>query len=118
MASQSGIIGDTSNFGTEIPKTQSVDSEEVKKLRKMAKFSKSQEFKELSEHLTARKDFYQKYLPGGQAVAGQTEPSELGYMWIAANCIIGEIDALLLSYKTAADQVKELDAKSGQTGLV
>lgn len=93
-------------FGTEIPRTQ-VDDSQLAEMVKTAKFSKTTEFKELKRYLLGRKDFYEKYLPGGKPVLGTENPKTLGSMWIAANAIIGEIDALIAVYENAAEMVKE-----------
>lgn len=110
MGPQNAIMGEESP--TELPKTQ-VDDSQLKELMKTAKFARSGEFKQLKQHFEQRKDFYTKYLPDGRAVAAQTADENLASMWVAANVIIGEFNAILNVYESAEQYVK--DAKQNAT---
>lgn len=119
MTSQNGIIGDQElpiENPTELPQA-AVDDSQLKELIKTAKFAKSAEYKQLKQHYLDRIDFYKKYLPDGRAVAAtgtSTSSSvdgltleELGRMWVAANVIIGEFNAIMNVYEQAAQYVKD-----------
>lgn len=106
---QNAVLGDQAN-PLEVPETQ-VDESEIKELEHRARFSKTAEFKALKEHCRQRALFYQQYLPNGEAVAGQKDPEKLGEMWIAANIVIGEFNALIGSYELAAEEVKARNAQ-------
>jgi hypothetical protein len=100
---QNGIVGDS--FGTDLPVTQ-VDNKSLLEEQKMARFSKSTEFKRLKEHLEERITFYQSYLPSGEAITQQTDVTKLGQNWIVANAIIAEFQAVLMAYENAKEVVK------------
>lgn len=97
---QNAIIGD--DFGTDIPVTN-VDDQQLNDEKKAAKYSRSAEYKKLQEHMQARIDFYQKYLPDGSPVG--TKPISIED-WKVANAVIAELSAVLNYYKTANDVVK------------
>lgn len=107
MGPQNAIVGDS--YGTELPETQ-IPQEDLAEEKKMAKFSKSAEFDRIRKHVQERKDFYQKYLPGGQPVGGEVPSPE---QWMAANLIINEFDLLLDSYDNAAKIVDEDNRRKG-----
>lgn len=102
---QNGIVGDEGNYGTDLPVSQS-DDEAWNELQKTAKFSKTAEFKELKAHFKRRIAFYKKNLPGGQPVK-DVDPAVVGPMWIAANTIIDEFEAVISVYEQAAQAVKD-----------
>lgn len=102
MPSQNGIMGDE-NFGLDLPQTEAVDDFAAEK--RMVKFSKTKEFKQLQEHIEGRILFYQTYLPDGRALTVVPQ-DERGAMWVVSNAVIGELKALLLAYEQAAETVK------------
>lgn len=98
---QNGIIGDIT--GVELPQME-VDEKELTEEKKMARYSKSAEFKRIEQHFKERIEFYQKYLPDGRPVSA-VPAKELESMWIAANTIIGELQTVLDSYEIAKEAV-------------
>lgn len=108
------VVGDFDE-PTQVPETQvpeEVLSEEVK----LAKYSKTAEFKRLKEFMEARIQFFQRYLPNGTPVQGSptaeglsvTLPNgDLTAHWIAACLVIKEFENILMEYERAADAVKE-----------
>jgi hypothetical protein len=102
MPSQNGIMGDE-NFGIDLPQTEPIDDLDAE--RRMVKFSKTKEFKQLQAHIEGRILFYQTYLPDGRALTTVSD-DERGAMWVAANAIIGELKGLLLAYDQAVETVK------------
>lgn len=112
--SQNAIIGDQDN-PFEAPETV-VEQQDLTEERKMAKYSRTAEFKRLKEFMEARIKFYQHYLPDGSLVQGdpkqggplnvQTEPTSVAN-WVAACVIISEFQNILAEYDQAAKVVSE-----------
>ena len=101
MPSLNGIM-DGETYGTDLPETK-LDDTSAKQARRVARFAKSAEFKELKAHLESRIAFYQTYLPDGRPAVSVTNPSEQAAMWIVANAIVGEFRAVLSAYEQAAE---------------
>lgn len=101
MGPANSILGDIS--GTELP-VMVQDETELSEEKKMARYSKTSEFKRIEQHFKERIEFYQKYLPDGRPVSA-VPAKDLGSMWIAANTIIGELQTVLDSYAIAAETV-------------
>ena len=100
-----GIVGDNDG-GIDLPQTQ-VDPRELEQEKNMAKFSKSKEFKRLEEFIHARVQFYQKYLPDGKSIAGNTDKPDVND-WIIANTVIAEFEGLLGAYGNAREAVENV----------
>lgn len=99
------VMGDSEpNFGMDIPVTQP-DHSAIDAEKKMAKFSKTKEYKVLKDYMLSRIDFYQKYLPDGRALS-DVSPENRDSMWIAANAIIGEFKSVIAAYEQAETTVK------------
>lgn len=111
MPASNGIIGTDVAPGINIPQATADDSQ-LKELKSAAKFAKSTEYKELKDHLEKRMDFYRKYLPDGRAVGAEMSTQDLANMWIVANCIIGELNAILGVYDGAEDMLKEAEGNA------
>lgn len=115
MGSQNVIMGDDTSFGTDMPQTRTPEAA-FAELLKSAKFSKTAEFKELKKYLEQKIEFYKAYLPDGRPVGTIPLPfDEMAKMWIAANVIIGEFQAIIGVYEGAAQQVKDATAKQKRT---
>lgn len=98
------IIGDET--GIELP--QSTLSEEVLvEEKKLAKYSKTAEFKRIKEHCEERIAFYQTKLPNGAEVGLDVAPSTED--WRVANRVIGELKALMNMYEIANQAVKDAE---------
>lgn len=104
MGPSNGIVGD--NYGTDLPESQVTEQIDAE-VKNSARFSKTKEFQQLKSHLESRMDYYQRFLPGGEAVIAKDNPTEVGAMWIAANCVIGELQAIISAYEQAAEVVKK-----------
>jgi hypothetical protein len=111
MGPQNAIIGPDS-FGLDIPQTEQND-EDLARLKKAARFSRSAEFKALKEHLEGRIEFYKHNLPGGQPVS-DIDPTVVGPMWIAADTIIRECEAIIAAYEQAAQAIKDDESAKRQ----
>lgn len=73
--------------------------------KKMAKYSRSAEFKRIQEHFNERIKFYQSKLPDGRDIGvGQLPTPE---EWVIANAIIAEFNLVIDMYERAAEAVKE-----------
>lgn len=107
MQAQNGIIGDE-NYGTELPEIQ-MDRESLLEEARMAKFSRTKEFKKLKEYAEGRIAFYQSNLPDGRPVKGSTVTGE---DWRIANSIIGEFKALLGAYEGAAEGLEHAERQN------
>ena len=87
---------------TNVP--QDVLAEETK----LAKYSRTAEFKRLKEFLENRIKFFQTFLPDGTPVeAVKMGSTEMVAHWIAANVIIREFNNVLGEYERAAEVVKD-----------
>jgi hypothetical protein len=98
-------------FGTNLPQTRTPEDAYVE-ITKAAKFSRTQEFKELKKYLEARIEYYQTNLPGGTPIV-HVDPAITGAMWVANDVIIREFKAVIEAYEGAAQQLK--DAKNELT---
>lgn len=108
MGPANGIIGGN-DFGMDMPETQAPE-DAMAEITKAAKFSKTAEFKELKAYLEARIQYFQANLPGGQPVS-QVDPNVVGPMWVAADTVIREFQAVINVYESAAQQVKDESAR-------
>jgi hypothetical protein len=97
-----GLIGDT--YGIDLPSV-SVDKDELDEEKRMARFSKSKEFKRLKQIMESRIDFYQKALPDGRPIT-DVNFEERGRQWEVANIVIGEFKMILAAYEDASEVVK------------
>jgi hypothetical protein len=102
MQPDNGLIGDS--YGTDLPQMQ-VDTETLVEEKKMAKFSRTAEFKRIQEHCEARIRFYQQCLPNGAEIGLEVRPTAED--WSVANRVIGEFKLLMNMYETAASVVKD-----------
>ena len=103
MGPQHGLIGD--NYGIDLPQV-SVDKDELDDEKRMARFSKSKEFKKLKEIMEARIAFYQQSLPDGRVLT-EVDSIERANMWVIANAVIGEFNLILKAYENASEVVKD-----------
>ncbi len=101
MNPQNAIIGDET--GIELPQS-TLNDEILVEEKKMAKYSKTAEFKRIKEHCEERIAFYQQYLPNGAEVALDVRPTPED--WAVANRVIGEFKALMNMYEVANEAVK------------
>ena len=99
MNPQNGIIGDIS--ATELPQAEIAEDLLIEE-KKMARYSKSKEFKILKEYIEGRINFYQTCLPDGRPV-GAVPKKELEGQWIIANTVIAEFQGILNDYERAAE---------------
>lgn len=97
------LIGDTS-MGIDLPEA-TPDEADLREEKKMAKYSKTEEFKRIREYCQSRIDFYQTKLPNGTEVGLEVAPSPED--WRVANRVIGEFKLLMNIYQTAAEAVKK-----------
>lgn len=104
MAADNGLMGDMLT-GIDLPEAE-LDQESLVEEKKMAKYSKTKEFKRIQEHFEERTKFYQRYLPDGRPVVA-VSAKELGEMWLAANVIIAEFQQVISLYENAKAAVDE-----------
>lgn len=109
---QHGIMGNDANV-LDLPQTQ-VDDTAFRELENTAKFAKSKEFKILRAHVESRIKYYQEYLPDGRPAVTEPDLEKLKALWPIANAVIGEFKALLDSYDSAVDLVKDERQKSNR----
>lgn len=102
------LIGDA--YGTDLPQMQ-VDEQVLTEEKKMAKFTRTAEFKRIQEHCEERISFYQSFLPNGAEVGLDVVPSSED--WRVANRIIGELKLLMNMYETARKVVDEDSRRNG-----
>ena len=102
MGPQNGLLGDAQ--GIDLPQMEVNDNLLVEE-KKMAKYSRSAEFKRIQAHCADRIEFYQKMLPNGLEVGLDYNPSTED--WRVANRIIGEFKLLMNMYDTASEAVRD-----------
>lgn len=110
MGPKNAVMGDSTNYGTDLPNTE-VPDEQMAELQKSAKFSKTKEFQVLKDHLEGRVAYYQSFLPGN-VPAENVPDDERGKYWAIANILIAEFRGIINSYEQAAQEIK--DAASRQ----
>ena len=103
MHPSNGIIGD--NTSVDLPQLQQ-DPNELIEEKKMAKYSKTAEFKRIQEHFLNRIDFYQQYLPDGRPVAGITD-KERTDGWAVANLLVSEFNQVIDMFENAKQVVDD-----------
>jgi hypothetical protein len=103
MQPENVLMGDMSN-GIDLPQAE-IEELDLTDEKKMAKYSKSAEFKRIQEHCQERIEFYQTKLPNGAEIGLDVAPSTED--WRVANRVIGELRLLMNMYETAAQIVKE-----------
>lgn len=101
--SEHGIIGD--DFGIDLPQSK-VEQADLDEEKKMARFSKTDEFKRIKDYAESRILFYQSMLPDGRPLSS-VDPEQMGANWTAANLVIGEFKQLLGAYENANEVVKD-----------
>lgn len=98
------VIGDEDQ-PTNLPDTQ-VAEEVLIEEKKMARYSKTAEFKRLRDFLEARIQFYQNYLPDGRPIKDVNLPNDvLASNWKAANIVVSEFQRVLAEYDQAREAV-------------
>lgn len=102
MSPDNILLGDVT--GTDLPEMRLADEELVEE-KKMARYSKTKEFKRIQQHCQERIEFYQTKLPNGAEVGLDVAPSTED--WRVANRVIGELKLLINMYETAAEAVKD-----------
>lgn len=100
---QNAIVGDQ-DLPTTLPETQ-VPEAALTDEKKMAKYSKSAEFKRLKDFMEARIKFYQRFYPSGQRVQDIPD-QERGAYWQAACIVITEFENVLSEYDLAREAVE------------
>ena len=102
MGPQNVLIGDST--GVELPQMEASEDLLVEE-KKMAKYSRSAEFRRIQDHFNERIAFYQSKLPDGRdiGVGKLPTPEE----WVVANAIIAEFNLVINMYERAAEAVKE-----------
>lgn len=104
MPAEHGIIGE--DYGIVDLPTTNQDEALLIEEQKLARFSKTKEYRRLKEHFEQRIEFYQSYLPNGDAVSG-SDPEKLAQNWAVANAIIAEFNAVIATYEGAREVVSD-----------
>lgn len=97
------LMGDIE--GISLPQAE-VDENALVVEKKMAKYSKTEEFERIKAHCQERIDFYQKYLPNGAEVGLDVAPTPED--WRVANRLIAEFKLLMNMYEVAKEVVDGL----------
>lgn len=97
---QYGVQGDTSSV--DLPRTE-VSEKQLVEEKKLAKFSKTEEYKRLKDYLEGRIKFYQSYLPDGRPVTEAKSAED----WKIANAVIAEFNSVISTYEQAAEVLKD-----------
>ena len=95
-----------------LPET-TVPDEVLLEEQKLAKYSKTAEFKRLREFMEARIKFYQNYLPDGRPIKDVNLPNDvMATNWKAASIVVSEFTNILSEYDQAAEVVKDAKRQS------
>lgn len=108
---QNGLVGD--GFSLDLPVTQ-MEEDVLAEEKKRARFSRTAEFQALKKHLESRIERYREYLPDGREITATADTDHLGKMWLVANAVIGEFNAVLVAYESAraaVEAAKEAEKK-------
>lgn len=97
------VVGDLDQ-PTDLPVTN-VPDEMLEEERKLAKYSRTAEFKRLKEYMEGRIKFFQTYLPDGRSVSSLDPNVNLSEQWRAANIVIAEFQNVLNQYEQAKEVV-------------
>lgn len=103
MGPNNGIVGDA--MGIDLPEME-VEPGFLNDEKKLAKFSRTAEFKRLKDYIDTRVIFYQTCLPDGRPVAGVSKQERID-AWDGANLVIMELTNILGQYDAAAEAVKD-----------
>ena len=95
---KNAVVGDQ-NFGTDLPLTQ-LEDEALAKEKNRARYSKTKEFQDLKEHMEARIEFFQNFLPDGKEVRWEAPDGKTALKWVVATNVINEFRAVLQAYGT------------------
>lgn len=115
-----GIVGGTTSPLGDIPEsTAQLSDESLTSARRLAAFTRTQEFKDLKEVLEAKIDRWKDYIPGAstEILAGDAVPmsqlgnAERGSRWLAADAVINELRGIINIYEQAAGLVEDENAK-------
>jgi hypothetical protein len=101
MGPDNVLMGDSQAF--DLPQPVEVDG--LVEEKKIAKYSKSDEFKVIQDHCRDRIAFYQSFLPNGAEIGMDVIPTPED--WRVANRIIGEFKLLMNLYETTTEAVDE-----------
>jgi hypothetical protein len=98
-------IGDSQPFFTEEeqPKPE-VDALEAELVQLGAN---SKKYKEICAYVDSRKEFYRRWLPGGEDLS-KLSASDRGNMWLVANNVIAELDAFIDTLEGVKNATKSL----------
>lgn len=100
---QNAIIGEQNPMAT--PET-TVPEDVLVEEKKMARYSRTAEFKRLSDFMNDRIKFFQSYLPDGRPIKDVNLPEDMfAANWKAANIVIGEFKNILNEYEQAHEAV-------------
>lgn len=109
-----GIIGDDANYWTDLPEYQAENDAALAELQKVARFSRTAEYKALKEKLESRIEYYKVYQPGGDGSAyalRDVNNEERGWRTLAADLVISEFRAIIAAYELAYQTTKDESAK-------
>lgn len=103
MEPNNAILGDADS-GIDLPQAMPQEDMLIEE-KKMARYSRTAEFKRIRQHCEERIDFYQTKLPNGAEIGLDVVPSIED--WRVANRVIGEFTLLMNMYEQAATAVEE-----------
>jgi hypothetical protein len=106
---QNAVLGDQ-DLPLELPQS-SADADGRAEERQMAKYSESEEYRRIKDHLQDRIKFFQKYFPGGQPVKVLPVAEREAY-WVAACVITDELQSIINDYDQIREGVKKANARS------
>lgn len=98
---QNGIIGDIT--GADLPEMV-IDEKELTDEKKMARYSKTAEFKRIQEWCQLKIAQHQSYLPGNIPITAISD-EERGKYWAVADMVITDLTELMNMYEIAAEVV-------------
>lgn len=103
MGPQNGLLGDAQ--GIDLPQMQ-VDKNFLTEEKKMAKYSRSAEFKRIEQWCAEKIAYHQSFLPGNVPIS-QISEEERGKYWAVADLVITDLTELMNIFDNANEAVKD-----------
>ena len=108
MGPQNVMKGDRDLSTVDIPETK-IPEEVLQEERKMAKYSRTAEYKRFAEFMEDRIKFYQSFLPNGTPLRDADPKVDLGQQWRVANTVIAEFRGVLNAYQQSKEIVEDAE---------
>lgn len=112
---KNAVLG-SQNMANNQQENITADSDESRaELRAAAEFSQTPQFEAIKKVIQTKVSYWQQFVPGGsgEILAGdavdikQLSNEERGWRWLAADCVIHELNGIVNAYEQAAELLKD-----------